>query len=56
MDKVLKDGTVYKKAKFLRTTCKSCREELTKENINKGYYWCNIKCRKSWITKCNRRK
>jgi endogenous inhibitor of DNA gyrase (YacG/DUF329 family) len=54
MDKIV-NGTVYKKARFLRTTCKTCGKQLTKDLINNNYSWCNKKCRAIWISRNNRK-
>ena len=48
MDKILSDGTVLTKAKFWRTTCKSCRKEMPKSIIMSGGNFCNKSCRASF--------
>lgn len=54
MDKII-DGKLYKKAKFLRTTCKNCRKVLPIEIINKEGKYCNKGCKKAFIQKNNKK-
>ena len=49
MDKILSDGTVLKKARFLRTTCKQCCKELPKDVIMREGKFCNKSCRGKFI-------
>lgn len=56
MDKTLKDGTIYHNAKFLRTTCKYCGKQLTKELINNGYYFCDKLHKKLFVRRSNNKK
>lgn len=50
MDKLV-DGILYTKAKFLRTTCKNCRKQLSKEFINNHSNFCSRICRVSFVRK-----
>ncbi len=54
MDKIV-NGRIYKKARFLRTTCKACGKELSHCSIMSGYGWCNKKCKQLWIQKQNKK-
>jgi len=56
VEKKLTDGTIYKKARFLRTTCKYCGKELTKDLINNNYKWCNKKCKKKFVIRTNKKR
>ena len=48
MEKILSDGTVLIKARFIRTTCKQCRKEMPKSIIMSGCNFCNKSCRNLW--------
>jgi len=54
MDKVV-NGILYKKAKFLRTTCKKCGKILDNSIIKNGGKFCNRKCRLKFIISKKRR-
>lgn len=54
MDKTI-NGITYRKAKFLRTTCKYCGKELSHDKIMSGYSWCNKKHKKLWIQRQNKK-
>ena len=54
MDKILSDGTVLTKARFIRTTCKSCRKEMPKSIIMSGGNFCNKLCRSLWNKKSHK--
>jgi len=53
--KVLRDGTVYERARFLRTTCKCCGRELSKEQINGNQKFCNKNCRTIFTRRHNKK-
>ncbi len=56
MDKMLKDGTVLTKARFIRTTCKNCSVEMDKSIILNGGKFCKKKCRIEFIRKNKKKK
>ncbi len=51
MDKILSDGTILTKARFIRTTCKQCRKEMPKSVIMSGGNFCNKSCKRDWNNK-----
>ena len=53
MDKTV-NGITYKKAKFLRTTCKNCRKDLPHKIIMKEGKFCNKKCNQLFQNKQKR--
>ena len=54
MEKII-NGRVYRKAKFLRTTCKNCRKTLPNEVIDKEGKFCDKMCRRIFQNKQNKK-
>jgi len=43
MDKIV-EGVVFKKARFLRTTCKNCGKDLSLAQVKQEKKWCSKEC------------
>jgi len=43
MDKIV-EGVVFKKARFLRTTCKNCGKDLSLNQVKREKKWCRVEC------------
>ena len=55
MEKIV-EGVVFRKARFLRTTCKNCGKDLTLNQVKQEKKWCSKKCNVDFQRKNSKRK
>ena len=55
MDKIV-EGVLFKKARFLRTTCKNCGKSLTLKQVKKEKKWCSCECNLLFVKKKHKKK